>query len=257
MLARCHRLPLVGTTQLLQLIFLIREIHTGIEGEVLCLNDVTTNSQFESHISHGSHISQQFFVGERGDRHRIGIKHIRSLGSVPVEGYIETLLEHREVETGIKCLLYLPLQIRIAVGGNCKSCTCSTIDGSYTIRLHQGERSIRINGILITGYTISCTNLEIIYLLDFLHPRLIADYPCQGSRREPAPLLTITQLRRTIGTNIDGSDVFVSQHIVDTSHIRAQGIFGVVRLQITPAHIGSSLHVIELEVVGIKSMCLL
>ena len=68
------------------------------------------------------------------------------------------------------------------------------------------------------------------------------------------PLLTITQLRRTIGTNIDGSDVFVSQHIVDTSHIRAQGIFGVVRLQITPAHIGSSLHVIEFEVVGIKSM---
>ena len=177
MLARCHRLSLVGTAQLLQLILLIREIQTGIEGEVLCLDDVTTNSQFKSHISHGTHIGQQTVVSERRHRHCIGIKHIRSLGSVPVEGYVETLLEHRQVETGIKRLLYLPLQIRVAVGGNRKSSTCCAVDGSYTIRFHQGERSIRIDGILITGYTISCTNLEIIYLLDFLHPRLVADYP--------------------------------------------------------------------------------
>ena len=48
MLARCHRLSLVGTAQLLQLILLIREIQTGIEGEVLCLDDVTTNSLFHN-----------------------------------------------------------------------------------------------------------------------------------------------------------------------------------------------------------------
>ena len=76
MLARCHRLALVGTAQLLQLILLIREIHTGIEGKVLCLDDITTNSQFKSHISHGTHIGQQTVVSERRYRHRIGIKHI-------------------------------------------------------------------------------------------------------------------------------------------------------------------------------------
>ena len=177
MLARCHRLSLVGTAQLLQLILLIREIQTGIEDEVLRLDDVTTNSQFESHISHGTHIGQQTVISERRYRHCIGIKHIRSLGSVPVEGYIETLLEHRQVEADIKCLLYLPLQIRVAVGSNRKRSTCCAVDGSYTIRFHQGERGIRIDSILITGHTISCTDLEIIYLLDFLHPRLVADYP--------------------------------------------------------------------------------
>ena len=177
MLARCHRLSLVGTAQLLQLILLIREIQTGIEGEVLRLDDVTTNSQFESHISHGTHIGQQTVVSERRYRHGIGIKHIRSLGSVPVEGYIETLLEHRQVEADIKCLLYLPLQIRVAVGSNRKRSTCCAVDGSYTIRFHQSERGIRIDSILITGHTISCTDFEIIYLLDFLHPRLVADYP--------------------------------------------------------------------------------
>ena len=76
MLARCHRLSLVGTAQLLQLILLIREIHTGIEGEVLRLDDVTTNSQFESHIGHGTHIGQQTVVSERRHWHGIGIKHI-------------------------------------------------------------------------------------------------------------------------------------------------------------------------------------
>ena len=76
MLARCHRLALVGTAQLLQLILLIREIHTGIEGEVLRLDDVTTNSQLESHISHGTHICQQTVVSERRYWHGIGIKHI-------------------------------------------------------------------------------------------------------------------------------------------------------------------------------------
>ena len=76
MLARCHRLALVGTAQLLQLVLLIREIHTGIEGKVLCLDNITTNSQFKSHISHGTHIGQQTVVSERRYRHRIGIKHI-------------------------------------------------------------------------------------------------------------------------------------------------------------------------------------
>ena len=76
MLARCHRLSLVGTAQLLQLILLIREIQTGIEGEVLRLDDVTTNSQLESHISHGTHICQQTVVSERRYWHGIGIKHI-------------------------------------------------------------------------------------------------------------------------------------------------------------------------------------
>ena len=74
-----------------------------------------------------THIGQQTVVSKRRHRHCIGIKHIRSLGRVPVKGYVETLLEHRQVETGIKCLLYLPFQIRITVGGNRKSSTCCAV----------------------------------------------------------------------------------------------------------------------------------
>ena len=34
----------------------LQNVRLEVEGEVLCLDDVTTNSQFKSHISHGTHI---------------------------------------------------------------------------------------------------------------------------------------------------------------------------------------------------------
>ena len=73
---------------------------------------------------------------------------------------------------------------------------------------------------------------------------------------EPAPLITTTELRTTGGTYIHRGDVLVGKHIVDTSHIGAQRILAVVGLIVAPSHVGSSLQVVILEVVGLETLCL-
>ena len=56
----------------------------------------------------------------------------------------------------------------------------------------------------IAGQTYDLEDLNSLASLDLLKifdKRLIADVPTGGDAREPAPLLLVTELRRTVGTH--------------------------------------------------------
>ena len=187
-------LSLIRSGERVELVALEAEVQSRVEGEVLCADDVATDADFEAVVGHLTHVGQQVLIGKRRYRHRVGVEQILGLRGIPVEGNIESAVESREVETDIEGMLCLPLQVGIVVALYGKSRRVAAIDRCHTIRTIERQRSIRVNGILITCDAISDANLEVVNPVDILHKALLRKHPRGRSRWEPAPLMATAEL---------------------------------------------------------------
>ena len=208
-------------------------------------------------VSHLAHIGQQILVGKRRHRHGIGVEQVLGLGGVPVEGNVESAVEGREVQSHVEGVLGLPLQVGVVIALDGKGGGVGAVDRCHAVRAIESQRSVGVDGILITGDTVSGAQLQIVNPLDILQEVFLREHPGSRCRWEPAPLMPAAELRRAVGTEIGGEDVFVSEHIVDAGHIGAQGVFLRVGLHVAPGDVGAGLEIVVIEVVGLKALGLL
>ena len=138
-------------------------------------------SDLNTVIAHLTHIGEEAGVGERRDRNLIGVEQVLGRGHIGVDGTAEPAAPHREVDTCVEGVLGLPLQVRIRVGIESVGGDGRAVVGRGAVRGHERKRPVRIDGILITGDTVTDADLKVVEQLLVLHETFIADDPCHGS----------------------------------------------------------------------------
>ena len=128
-------------------------------------------------VGHLTHVGQQVLVGERRDGHGVGVEQILGLGGVPVEGDVESAVEGREVQSHVEGVLGLPLQVGVVVALDGKGGGVGAVDRCHAVRSVECQRGIGINGILVTGDTVSGAEFEVVDPLDILQEVLLREHP--------------------------------------------------------------------------------
>ncbi len=81
-----------------------------------------------------------------------------------------------------------------------------------------------ITNVLLTGLTVCQTELQVADGLNILQESLFFHAPSESCCREVAPLMTLGEARRTVGTHGEREEVAVQQRVVQTADPRAQAV---------------------------------
>ena len=128
---------------------------------------------------------------------------------IEIDSCIQTIPKHSQVNTQVKLFRRLPLQICISqliIG-----IPRLTVIAYLIITI---ERTKIRNTILITGSTITGTNLQLVNLIELLHEFLISQVPGSSNRPENSSFIASYKFRRLIITQTCGQVISIVKSII-------------------------------------------
>ena len=110
-----HLHSVIFTTQREEFVLLPGEIHIDIQFHILLLDRGEGNTNLQTLVAHRTQVCQQLVIGERRNRHIIGIEHVGGLGIVIFCRQNQPVVPQTQICSDIPGSAGFPLQIRIVI----------------------------------------------------------------------------------------------------------------------------------------------
>ena len=244
-----------GVAQVGHLVAVAREDECRGERGVLPADDVAVERELESAVADIAVVDPHLVITAR-QRQVLLAQQVGGVLVVVIHRQAQAALEEGQVDAQVPLTGRFPPQIGvgnaspedIAVVGPFAAGLITRADGCLPLvrePVFLGpvtvERLVRRNA-LVAREAPARTDLELVESIEFLHPRLVVEFPAHGARREIAPLAVLAEFRRSVGAHGERKEVLVVEHVVQAAVEREQlavliGVVDHVLLGIARTHV--------------------
>ena len=239
-----------GEAQVRNLVIKPCGVECGCPAPVLRFDNIGVQCNFNALGTDVAHICKHRFVKIDACGNGYSGKKVVGLARKVVNGAAEAVVQETEVDTEVPALRGFPAQVAVVcLGAQCRNpLAVEIIVGSLETLGIVGYIRIVRDAVLLTGYTVACTNLKVVHNRTDAFEEVLASYsPCKRYRRECAPPVCLGESRATVATESGGKEILAVESVVYASVVRQQR----VALVVGRSHIGLFAGVVESWICGI------